>query len=177
MSFSRTTSKTAAFTRTDAKHISYKVVTDLRRMRCFYDEHLNGSLSDSWIDAYEAELIVYLKAGYLDEVAYGFRRNGRWIDPTLRYSADMLEQGQANDDDPGGIRPGADVSGAFFHSFLIENYKLSQLSEEAEREFRKCLPFQRTRGVKPGADGTWVKDRTYSAKGRALERLILMRYR
>ena len=177
MSLSRTTSKTVAFTRTDAKHISYKVATDLRRMRCFYGEHLNGSLSDSWIDAYEAELIAYLMAGYLDWVAYGFLRNGNWIDPILYYSADMLEQGRASDDDPGGIRPGEDVSGAVFHSFLVQNHRWNQLSDEAKREFKRYLPVQRTPGMEPSADGTWVKDRTYSAKGRALNRLVLMRYR
>lgn len=177
MSFAYTTSKTVAFTHTHAKHISYKVATDLRRMRCFYGEYAPSGLSASRIEAYEGELIAYLKAGYLDWVAYGFLRNGNWIYPTLYYPACELEQGQASDDDPGGIRPGADVSGAVFHSFLTQNRRWIQLSDEAKREFRECLPIQRTPGMEPSADGSWVRDRTYSANGKALYRFSLRRYR
>lgn len=177
MSVAYTTSRTSSFTVTHAKHISYKVATDLRRMQCFYGEYANGGLSDSWIESYESELILYLKEGYLDWVAYGFLRNRDWIYPTLYYPAYRLEHGQANDDDPGGIRPGADVSGALFHSFLTGSRKWAQLGEEAKREFRKHLPFQRTLGVEPGAAGNWVKDRTYSANGQALDRFSLTRCR
>ena len=31
--------------------------------------------------------IELLKAGYLGTVTYGFRRDGNWIEPTLRYTA------------------------------------------------------------------------------------------
>nr|WP_246886778.1 hypothetical protein [Pseudomonas chlororaphis] len=52
-----------------------KVATDLKRMQRFY-----GYPSDTWIEEYEAELVVLLKAGYLGEVTYGFKRGDDWID-------------------------------------------------------------------------------------------------
>ena len=58
------------------------------------------------------ELIAVMKAGYLGTVAYGFWRDGAWIEPTLRYTAHDLAGASANDDDPGRIRTGANVAGA-----------------------------------------------------------------
>ena len=46
-----------------------------------------GDPSDAKIANYEAEIIELLKAGYLGVVTYGFQRNGKWIPPTLRYTA------------------------------------------------------------------------------------------
>ena len=59
-----------------------KVATDLKRMQRFY-----GSPSDRASPSYEAEVTELLKAGYLGTVTYGFRRDGNWIEPTLRYTA------------------------------------------------------------------------------------------
>lgn len=59
-----------------------KVATDLKRFQRLY-----GSPSDRAIASYEAELIEFLKAAYLGTVTYGFRRDGKWIEPTLRYTA------------------------------------------------------------------------------------------
>ena len=70
------------------------------------------------IAEYEAEIIEFLKAGYLGTVTYGFRRDGNWIEPTLRYTARDLAGGAANDDDPGRVRPGANTIGATFYSYL-----------------------------------------------------------
>ena len=95
---------TTTFTRTHARHIAAKVATDLKRMQRFY-----GEPPDNWIDAFEAEAIEFLKGGILDTVAYGFRRNGDWIEPTLIYTSRDLMVIAANDDDPGRVRPSAQI--------------------------------------------------------------------
>ena len=82
MSDSYTISETETFTVTHARHMAAKVATDLKRMQRLY-----GSPSDASIAQYEAEVIEFLKDGYLGTVSYGFRRNGKWIEPTLRYTA------------------------------------------------------------------------------------------
>ena len=64
-----------------------------------------GSPSDSAIRDYETEVIEYLKAGYLQSVWYGFKRDGNWIEPSLKYDARDLAL-DAGDDDPGRVRPG-----------------------------------------------------------------------
>jgi hypothetical protein len=76
-----------------------KVATDLKRMQRLY-----GYPSDTRIASFEAEATETLKAGYLGTVTYGYKRNGSWIEPTLRYTAHDLSGAAANDDDPGRVR-------------------------------------------------------------------------
>ena len=169
MSFSYTVTDTTTFTQTHAKHIAAKVATDLKRVQRLY-----GKPPDDMIVAYEAEVIEFLKAGLLDEVTYGFQRNDYWIEPTLTYTARDLAGVSANDDDPGRIRPGADISGAFFQSYLTyDDSEWNRLTPTQQEEFNQRLPFQRTEGSEPGVNGSWSQDLTYSAGDRALDRASL----
>jgi len=104
MSYSYSVTESATFTVTHARHMATKVATDLKRIQRLY----NGIPTDQRIADFETELTEFLKAGYLNTVTYGFRRDGDWIEPTLRYTARDLAGGTANDDDPGKIRPAAD---------------------------------------------------------------------
>lgn len=165
MSYSYTFSDTLTFTRTHAKHIAAKVATDLKRIQRFY-----GCPSDNGIADYEFEAIELLKEGYLGTVTYGFRRNDNWIEPTLRYTARDLASASANDDDPGRIRPGADIGGASFHSYLTYSLTWGNLSESTKEEFRRRLPFRRKGAPEPGINGRLSRDLTYSSGGRALDR-------
>ena len=170
MTYSHTFTDTRAFTRTHAKHIAAKVATDLKRVQRFYYEP-----SDDWIDAYEEEAIELLKEGFLGTVTYGFRRNGVWIVPTVRYTARELADTSV-DDDPGRIRPGADTSGASFYSYLVYDSSWDRLEWSQKEEFRSRLPFQRTGAPEPGINGYWSGDLIYSAGGRALDRFNLRSY-
>lgn len=165
MSSSYTLTGTVTFTLTHAKHIAARVATDLKRIQRLY-----GSPTDTWIAQYEAEAIELMKAGFLGTVTYGFQRGGRWIEPTLRYTARDLAGMAASDDDPGRIRPGADVSGATFSSFLTYSNAWDRLTAPERDVFRTGLPFRRGTGDEPGVNGYLSPDRTYSAGGRALDR-------
>lgn len=165
MSSSYTISGAVTFTVTHARHIAARVATDLKRIQRLY-----GSPGDAWIQAFEAEAIEFMKAGYLGTVTYGFRRNGQWIEPTLQYTARELAGATANDDDPGRIRPGADVSGATFYSYLTYSAAWDRLTAEQKEAFKRGLPFQRGGAAEPGVSGYFAGDRTYSAGGRALDR-------
>jgi hypothetical protein len=142
-----------------------KVSADLKRMQRFY-----GLPSDSKIANFETELVAYLKAGYLDTVAYGYKREGAWINPTLRYTAQDLAGGDANDDDPGRVRPGANVANASFYSYLTRNSHWDALSSERRAAFEATLPINRPGASAPDVNGYFSPDRTYSAGGRALNR-------
>ena len=170
MTYSHTFTDTIAFTRTHAKHIAAKVATDLKRVQRFYYKP-----SDDWIDAFEEEAIELLNEGFLGTVTYGFRRNGDWIVPTVRYTARELADTSV-DDDPGRIRPGADTSGASFYSYLVYDSSWNRLGWSQKEEFRSRLPFQRTGAPEPGINGYWSGDLIYSAGGRALDRLNLRSY-
>ncbi len=159
------------FTILDAKHIAARVATDLRRMQRFY-----GSPSDLRITSFETEIVSLLKAGYLDNVTYGFQRNGNWIPPTLKYTARELLSMNTNDDDPGRVLPGADIQGASFHSFLIYSGAWFNLSERERNDFENTLPFQRSEVPAPGINGYFSNDKIYSSGGRALDRSTLKSY-
>lgn len=165
MSQSYTVSETTTFTVTHARHMAAKVATDLKRMQRLY-----GSPSDADINTYETEIIDLLKAGYLGVVTYGYRRNNDWIEPTLRYTAHDLAGTAANDEDPGRIKPGANISGATFYSYLTYSAAWDKLTSDQKDAFKKTLPFYRGGAPEPGVTGYFAEDRIYSSGGRALNR-------
>ena len=165
MSYSYTVSETTTFTVTHARHMAAKVATDLKRLQRLY-----GKPGDIEIADFESEVVELLKGGYLGTVAYGYRRDGNWIEPTLRYTARDLAGSAANDDDPGRVRPGADISGASFCSYLTYSAAWNTLPETEKNTVRARLPFKRTGAPEPGVRGYLSDDRTYSSGGRALSR-------
>ena len=140
-------------------------------------QRLYGSPSDTKIEAFEAELILLLRDGFLGTVTYGFRRDEQFVEPTLRYTARELAGAGANDDDPGRIRPGADVRRALFHSYLTYSRAWDLLSKAEQDAFELLLPFRRTGAAEPGISGYLSSDRTYSAGGRALDRASVRAFR
>ena len=165
MSYNSTFTESLAFTVTHARHMAAKVATDLWRIRRLY-----GFPSARDIDSYEEEVIALLKAGYLGQVWYGFKRNGSWIEPTIKYTARDLQDAAAVDDDPGKIRPGADIVGASFSSFLTYSAAWYDLTPGDRDAFKRSLPFYRGSGSEPSVYGYFLPDRTYSSGGRALDR-------
>lgn len=165
MSYSYTVSETTTFTRTHAKHMAAKVATDLKRLQRFYSKPSDRTIAD-----YETEVIELLKGGYLGTVTYGFYRNGDWIEPMLRYEARDLTNGDTSDDDPGRIRPGANIDGASFYSYLTHSTAWYNLTATERENFEYKLPFRRRGASEPGVSGYLHEDRTYASGGRALYR-------
>ncbi|SDR44539.1 hypothetical protein SAMN05519103_03230 [Rhizobiales bacterium GAS113] len=170
MSHSTTFADSVTFSHSHAVHMAAKVATDLKRMQRFY-----GKPTDAEIAEFEAEIVVMLKGKFLIEISYGFLRDGKFIEPTLRYTAQDLAGRAANDDDPGRVLPGANIEGASFHSFLVWTAAWSSLPPDERASFEKQLPFVRTTGSKPEVNGTLVDDRIYSAGGWALNRKSVKR--
>ncbi len=159
-----TFTSTTTFTVTHAKYMAAKVATDLKRLQRLY-----GGPTDAAIAIYEQEVVELLKGGYLGTVTYGYRRNGNWIEPTLRYTAETLLN-SATDDDPGRIRPGADTTNATFYSYLTYSSKWDALTGSERQAVQAQLPFVRTGAPEPGVTGYFSTDLSYSAGGRALAR-------
>lgn len=169
MSYSYTFNKT--FTATHAKHLAAKVATDLKRIQRFYN-----SPTDSDILDYETEIAQLLKDGYLDTVTYGFKKSTDWIEPTVRYTAKDLSDSIGTDDDPGRVRPGADVSGASFYSFLTYTSAWFNLTAEERSNYKAGLPFQRGGADEPGVDGYLSQDKTYTSGSKSLNRFSVKKY-
>ena len=162
---SYTFSSTESFTITHAREIASKVATDLKRFQRFY-----GSPSDLWIDNYQNELVGLLKYEAVETVVYGFKRNGLWTPASVKYRG--LHGGLLTaDDDPGKIRPGMDVAGAAFTSFLSYSSAWFALPASERDKIEKGFPFQRSSGTAPGLEtGFWIDDLNYVAGGRGLGR-------
>lgn len=167
MSTSFTTTETTTFTYTHARHISAKVVADLKRMQRFYD-----SPSDAHIAELEEELIILLLHGCLKNVTYGFQRDDIWIQPTIRYTARELEEDSPDDHDPGRIYPGFNTSKAYFCSYLIYSTNWNNLSNTIKSK----IPIKRSYAPEPGVNGYLSLDKTYSAGGRSLNRASLVAF-
>jgi len=171
MSSSYTNSESQTFTLTHAKKIAAKVATDLKRMQRFY-----GLPFDEDIQKYEEEVVLFLQAGYLKKVSYGYKKNDNWIEPTLHYEAQDLNDASTSDDDPGRIRPGANIANANFHSYLIKNYKWANLTSQEKEAFNKSLLFNRTSANEPGINGYLIQDKTYSSGGKSIIRSTVKTY-
>jgi hypothetical protein len=160
--------QTETFTVTHARHIASKVAADLLRFRRFY-----GHPPINEINEYEEELVALLKDDYLDEVTYGFKRNGQWVE-ALKYHA--LPGGRLVNDDPGKIRPGVDVSNASFTSFLSRNSRWDNLSVDEKASFKAKLTLKRGYGQEPKLEsGSWSTNSTYSAGGQGIGRSTITR--
>lgn len=171
MSQSFTISTSNTFTVTHARHLASKVATDLKRIQRFY-----GSPSDATITDYELELTEFLRGGYLSEVIYGFKRSDKWVVPTLLYTASEIASGGV-DDDPGRVRPGSNIAGAYFTSLLTLNQKWYSLSASEKENFEKNLPFRRASGSASAVEGGYfATDNTYSSGGRSLGRASVRSY-
>ncbi|MFJ2684420.1 hypothetical protein ACIOYV_11855 [Pseudomonas sp. NPDC087342] len=169
-SYSYTAAETQTFTLTHAKHMASKVAADLMRLQRLY-----GSPSTQHIGEYEEEVALLLKAGFISSVTYGYKRAGNWIEPTLTYSASELSS-TGTDDSPGRIRPGADITGATFYSFLTYS-SAWELAQQSERDaIERDRPFSRGTASAPGVSGYLVDDRSYSSGGRSLNRSTVRSY-
>ena len=168
MSMTRTVSTASTFTKTSARHVASKVAADLRLIQLAY-----GDPDNDRIAAYEAELVELLAGGYVRRVTYGFRRNGSWAAPTLRY--ETRPDGTLTDDDRAGKIPrGCDVDGGSFGSYLCHSSKWDRLSTAEKSAINSKLPFQRSAGDEPGTlSGAWVTDKSYSHNGGGLSRSAL----
>lgn len=164
-------STTNTFTITHARHMAAKVAADSSACNASMAPRAMRILLD-----YETEVVELLKAGYLDTVTYGYKRSDKWIEPTLRYTAKDLAGSSGNDDDPGKVRPNADISGASFYNYLTYSSAWFALTPDQRESFKKGLPFQRTGAAEPGISGYLMPDRTYSAGGKALDRFSVRSY-
>jgi hypothetical protein len=171
MSATYTRSIIETFTLLHARIIASKIATDLQRFQRFY-----GKPTDQKISDYELEITQLLKHDVVSEVVYGFRRSGKWTEAAVRYKA--LPGGTLEaDDDPGKIRPGMDVAGALFTSFLTHNDSWSAKSVAQQQAIEAELPFRRGTGDAPTLEvGYWYDDKNYIAGGRGVGRSTVRRY-
>lgn len=163
--------ETKTFTLTEARYVTSKVAADLQSLRSYYQNPSNEDITN-----YAEEAAVLLALRYLDEVEYGFKKNGEVIF-ALKYKAKSNGTLEI-DDRPGKVPAVLNLSGAVFYTYLRYNNAWYNLSAEEKAAVKKVLPVQRTTGGDPllSGNGYWETSRSYSRNGEGVERQIFKQY-
>lgn len=168
MTQSTTLTNSQTFTIADAKYLASRISTDLTQVRLYYGD-AGGYLTDQKIQDLAVEAAVLLKFGLLENVKYGFQRDGNWVF-ALSYTVNSLNQLELANDSPGAVYSQANVSGASWHSYLTKRHS-SDVTAEERASIIAGLPIQRTDGDEPGsAGGQWDNDKTYYRNGTGMQR-------
>ena len=157
----RTTTQTA----TQARRLASRIGAELLQVRALY-----GSPSEAWIAQFTTEAEMYLAAGYLDNVRYGFERDDAVIFELIYTARDAT----GANDTPGRIPASCDLSGAKWFSYLTQNDTWWRLSPEQREDFRKKLPFQRSSAEEPrlAAGLRTVATKSFSEETLGLDRKV-----
>ena len=161
---SSTFTTTATFTRTHAKHLAAKVITDLYQCHLHYDRPSADDIPD-----YESELIEMLANEYVEMYEFGFKKNDKRV-LSWRYKIGK-DGGLHGDADAGGVYAKAALSGATYFNFMSYSPKWSKLTAAQWASFKSGLAIQRSSGSLPGdGEGYWQADHGYNAGGVRVER-------
>ena len=159
------TTRTSTFSITEARYVASKLGADLRNLYSRYGRPLESDIAD-----FIEETALYLKAGYLDYVDFGFKSGTEWK-LRLRYTA--VAGGQLRDDGPGGLPSAVDVASYEFFTFLNRNSAFANLTSSDKSTFELTLPVSRTPGSAPTAHaGSHSTGAQYSRGGHGLDRGI-----
>jgi Bacterial HORMA domain family 1 len=163
MSMSYTT--TTTFTKTHAKHLAAKVITDLYQCNLLYGYPTEASISD-----YLTELIELLAGNFVKTYEFGFRKNGERV-VAWRYSVSADGELHGGDANAGNLYARAPVAGAEYYNHLTYSDHWLDVGDAEREAVQDRLPFRRTTASLLGdGDGYWQTDHGYTAGGRRIER-------
>jgi len=169
MSYSFTTSTSFTATRTVVEYVASKIAADLRILYNIYKEP-----SLDRIEQFYKELVVLLIGGYVEDVEYGFKRNGLRI---LSMKYEFRSDGTLRDSNAGGVPRGVNIVGASFYSHLMNNRAWDLLTGQQKLAVQNQLPIQRENGNSPSdGSGSWSSDRSYSMEFLGAQRRIFKSY-
>lgn len=163
-SITRTENQTSTFTIADAKYLASRIATGLTYLRLYC-----GLITEQHIQNLAIEAAILLKYGLLENVKYGYQKDGYWKF-AISYSVNYLGQVESSDDNPTTMNPPSDLEGVTWHSFLTRrrNQNLNQADLDAIEEM---LPIHRGHGVEPSsANGYGTTDDSYYRNGYGMAR-------
>lgn len=155
---------TETWSRTHARYVAGKVAADLRQFQQAY-----GEPSDAHLNDLTEELVAYLADDYLEYVEYGFRRGDTWV-VAHKYTAAQIGS-MSTDDRSGRVRRGADVTGAYWSSYLVKNARWWKLTQAERDRYEAGIAIKRVPGS--GASplsGGWAPERSYASGGGGVSR-------
>ncbi len=157
-SYTRTQDYTQAFTLDDARELGSVIKIGLTYIRLF-----GGMLEEQHLQNLVTEATILLKFGLLDEVEYGYKKNGYCV-YALRFKVNIWGQIEAVTRPPSIINPLPDLKGAGWYSLLTRRH--TNLTPATIAAVNKLLPIQRGSGSSPSYDrGRWVSGDNQSRNG------------
>jgi len=159
-------SYTDTYSRTDARYLASKVVSDLYQCSRVY-----GSPPADDVPDYEDELIEMLLGRYVSRYEFGFKKDGKRI-VCWRYEVNSAgELVGGSDDRSGGVYARAKVVGATYYNHMSYSDMWFDLSEAARLQIRARLQISRSpKSLPSDGNGYWVSDRNYSSGGVSVSR-------
>ena len=160
-----TSSSTATFTVTHARHLASKVTADMNVCRRYY-----GKPAQTVVDEYNEELTELLRFGYIDQYEFGFKKDGRRV-LSWRYCVDSSGS-LAGDDRAGKLLPSADIAGCDYFNTIWRSADWWALTDEERNKFDGTVPVTRS----PAAtlidgSGYWTgTEKSYYAGGTGVTR-------
>lgn len=162
-----TLSATQTFTRTHARYLASKVISDLYQCARLYGSPVTASVAD-----YEAELVEMLVGGYVDEYEFGFKNDGRRVvswQYAVNSAGDLV--GGGADDGAGSVYARAKVAESSYFNFMSYSQRWHGLTQHERDAVKVTLPISRTSGALPAdGNGYWTVDKTYTSGGTAVSR-------
>ncbi len=160
----QTRSLSETFTIADAKYLASRIAHGLTILRVYC-----GQLTPQKVQDFALEAAILLKFGLLENVKYGYQKNGDWV-YAIGYFVNNLGQVEAANDAPSIIDLPSNLNGASWYSILTRRQNPS-LSREDLSQVEQLLPIKRSNGTEPGsANGAWATDDSYSRNGVGLIR-------
>jgi hypothetical protein len=155
---------TESFTLVHARKLAAKVSADMDQCRRLY-----ASPSEADIARYQEELTVLLHGGYVAEYEFGFKTSNDRRVISWRYK--VTANGDLQGGRSGGLYTQANISNANMFNFLTTNGDWALLTAAQKAAENAKHSISRVDAEPPSdGNGTWVRDKTYSAGGVAIER-------
>ena len=162
-----TLTRTASVTLTDARHVLWRIATDLRALRLHH-----GLITTAYEEEVTYDLLQFIYRGLVDEIEFRFVAVGSNTRTyAVRYAMTRDWSGD-DDDDAGGLRY-LDLTGTSFQLTVTYSSTWRALPADAQTVFRRGLKrsWGPVNDVHDGV-GAWVTDRTYGSGGLGATRSV-----
>lgn len=169
---STTKTRTGTWSHTDAKHVNWKIRSDLQRLQALYGNRINR-LTKEYVEDLSADLYLWVHSGNAAAIRFNFYD----ADSSERRFAihyDIARDGTVTtDDDPGGLGY-HDLEGISFRTNVTYSDDFKALTPEEQDEFRATLELSwgPTSNSLTDGDGHWTTDRNYSSNDLGARRKV-----
>lgn len=160
--------RSQTITHTDAKHVNWKIRSDLRLLRVFFD-----MFNEQHEQQLTQDLYQWIYRGYASVIRFVFYEPGTEV-VRLELAYKITRSGSVNRDDNAGDIPYMDLSDTTFTTLVSTTQAWRNLQPTQRRQFYQSLVFNwgSSNLNLVHASGSWQSDRAYSSNQLSASRSI-----